>query len=133
MGLAIRTSVLMDGARRPNNATAASLHPAAKRTAVPGLRRPHRPRRRLVSLSEMRSPKVAIQTLGCKLNIADSEAMAHRFQAAGWAISKDISAADAIIINTCSVTRAADGKSRHAVRLAKRKAPGATIGLTGCL
>src|SRR5712691_51360 len=84
-------------------------------------------------MSDMRSPTVVIQTLGCKLNIADSEAMAHRFQEAGWRISKDSSSADAVIVNTCSVTRAADGKSRHAVRLARRKAPGATVALTGCL
>ena len=84
-------------------------------------------------MSDMRSPTVAIQTLGCKLNIADSEAMAHAFQMAGWRISKDLSSADAVIINTCSVTRAADGKSRHAVRLAKRKAPAATVAVTGCL
>src|SRR5439155_6874169 len=71
--------------------------------------------------------------LGCKLNIADSEAMAHRFQEAGWGISKDFSSADAVIINTCSVTGAADRKSRHAVRLAKRMSPRAAVALTGCL
>jgi threonylcarbamoyladenosine tRNA methylthiotransferase MtaB len=76
----------------------------------------------------------AILTLGCKLNIADSEAMARRLRDAGWdVVDRATADADAVIVNTCSVTHVADQKSRHLVRLARRVAPSATIALTGCL
>jgi threonylcarbamoyladenosine tRNA methylthiotransferase MtaB len=75
----------------------------------------------------------AILTLGCKLNIADSEALARRLRAAGWRVTEDAADANAVIINSCSVTHVADQKSRHLVRRARRLAPNATIALTGCL
>ncbi|HWC28795.1 MAG TPA: tRNA (N(6)-L-threonylcarbamoyladenosine(37)-C(2))-methylthiotransferase MtaB [Dehalococcoidia bacterium] len=76
----------------------------------------------------------AILTLGCKLNIADSEAMARRLRDAGWNVTDRASEnADAVIVNTCSVTHVADQKSRHLVRMARRVAPNATVALTGCL
>ncbi len=78
----------------------------------------------------------AVLTLGCKLNIADSEAMARRLRDAGWNIVDRLTpetAADAVIVNSCSVTHVADQKSRHLVRLAHRLAPQATVALTGCL
>jgi threonylcarbamoyladenosine tRNA methylthiotransferase MtaB len=75
----------------------------------------------------------AILTLGCKLNIADSEAMARRLRDAGWDVTDRATEADAVIVNTCSVTHVADQKSRHLVRMARRVAPSATVALTGCL
>src|SRR5215216_6654552 len=75
----------------------------------------------------------AILTLGCKLNIADSEAMARRLRDAGWNVIDRAANADAVIVNTCSVTHVADQKSRHLVRLARRLAPNATVALTGCM
>jgi threonylcarbamoyladenosine tRNA methylthiotransferase MtaB len=78
----------------------------------------------------------AILTLGCKLNIADSEAIARRLRDAGWNVVDRLTPdtdAQAVIVNTCSVTHVADQKSRHLVRLAQRLAPGATVALTGCL
>jgi threonylcarbamoyladenosine tRNA methylthiotransferase MtaB len=83
-----------------------------------------------------RTATAAILTLGCKLNIADSEAMARRLRDAGWNVVDRISPetdTEAVIVNTCSVTHVADGKSRHLVRLARRVAPNATVALTGCL
>jgi threonylcarbamoyladenosine tRNA methylthiotransferase MtaB len=81
-----------------------------------------------------RPATAAILTLGCKLNIADSEAMARRLRDAGWdVIDRATPDADAVIVNTCSVTHVADQKSRHLVRLARRMAPNATVALTGCL
>jgi threonylcarbamoyladenosine tRNA methylthiotransferase MtaB len=41
--------------------------------------------------------------------------------------------ADAVIVNSCSVTHTADAKSRHLVRRARRLSPGAKIALTGCM
>ena len=75
----------------------------------------------------------AILTLGCKLNIADSETLARRLRQAGWQVTDRAAGADAVIVNSCSVTHVADQKSRHLVRQARRLAPGATVALTGCL
>jgi threonylcarbamoyladenosine tRNA methylthiotransferase MtaB len=75
----------------------------------------------------------ALLTLGCKLNIADSEAMARRLRLAGWNVVDRATDADAVIVNSCSVTHVADQKSRHLVRMARRVAPKATVALTGCL
>lgn len=77
--------------------------------------------------------RVAVLTLGCKLNQADSEAIARELTARGCEVIDRPSAADAYIINTCSVTHVADRKSRHLVRLARRLGgPAAPVALTGC-
>lgn len=77
--------------------------------------------------------RVAVLTLGCKLNQADSEAIARELMARGCEVIDRPSTADAYIINTCSVTHVADRKSRHLVRLARRLGgPTAPIALTGC-
>ena len=75
---------------------------------------------------------MAVLTLGCKLNQADSEAIARQLVAAGAEVVDRPSVADAYVINTCSVTHVADRKARHLVRLARRLAPGAPVVLTGC-
>ena len=82
---------------------------------------------------DSRRNTAAILTLGCKLNIADSEAMARRLRDAGWDVVDRVKEAEAVIVNTCSVTHVADQKSRHLVRMARRIAPNATVALTGCL
>jgi threonylcarbamoyladenosine tRNA methylthiotransferase MtaB len=79
------------------------------------------------------NPTVAILTLGCKLNLADSEAMARTMRDAGWAVLDRPAGADAVIVNTCSVTHVADAKSRHLVRMARRLAPDARVAVTGCM
>lgn len=76
--------------------------------------------------------RVAVLTLGCKLNQADSEAIARELTARGCEVIDRPSVADAYVINTCSVTHVADRKSRHLVRLARRLSPGAPVALTGC-
>lgn len=79
------------------------------------------------------TPSVAILTLGCKLNQADSEAIARRLAAGGIRVTARMTrGADAYVINSCSVTHVADRKVRHLLRLARRLSPGATIVLTGC-
>ncbi|MGQ9571762.1 MAG: tRNA (N(6)-L-threonylcarbamoyladenosine(37)-C(2))-methylthiotransferase MtaB [Dehalococcoidia bacterium] len=83
-------------------------------------------------MSERPSPLVAILTLGCKLNQADSQALARQLLAHGCQVIDRPAPADAVIVNACSVTHVADRKSRHLVRLARRLAPEATIVLTGC-
>src|SRR4051812_2912978 len=86
-------------------------------------------------MSEAARPATAaILTLGCKLNIADSENMARRLREAGWRVTDRLEqGADAVIVNSCSVTHVADRKTRRLVREARRDLPGATIALTGCM
>jgi threonylcarbamoyladenosine tRNA methylthiotransferase MtaB len=80
------------------------------------------------------APTAAILTLGCKLNIADSENMARRLREAGWRVTDRLEAgAAAVIVNSCSVTHVADQKTRRLVRQAQREAPDATVALTGCM
>ena len=79
-----------------------------------------------------RRPIAAILTLGCKLNLADSEEIARALQAAGFATVDHLCEADAFVINTCSVTHVADAKSRRLVRSVRRLTPVAKVTVTGC-
>ena len=75
---------------------------------------------------------VAILTLGCKLNQAESQALARELLAHGCRVIQRPAHADAYVINSCSVTHVADRKSRHLARLARRLSPSATVVLAGC-
>jgi threonylcarbamoyladenosine tRNA methylthiotransferase MtaB len=75
--------------------------------------------------------KVVFHTLGCKLNQAESEFLARQFAEAGYrVVSGD--GADIYVLNTCTVTHIADRKSRHLLRLWRRRNPEALIIATGC-
>ena len=74
---------------------------------------------------------VALHTLGCKLNQAESEALARDIAHAGYSIITG-NKADAFIINTCSVTHMADHKARRLVRMLRSLNPQAKIIVTGC-
>ena len=76
--------------------------------------------------------RVAIETLGCKLNQAESEKLAGQFVSAGCRVVKPGEAADIYILNTCTVTHIADSKSRHLLRTARRLNPDALVVATGC-
>jgi threonylcarbamoyladenosine tRNA methylthiotransferase MtaB len=76
-------------------------------------------------------PCVAFYTLGCKLNQAETEALANQFGQAGFRVASD-DGADVCILNTCTVTHIADRKSRHLLRLLRKKNPKALIVATGC-
>jgi len=76
--------------------------------------------------------KVAFYTLGCKLNQAETESLAVRFNQAGFQLVSSGDKADIYIANTCTVTHIADRKSRHWLRLARRINPRALILATGC-
>ena len=64
--------------------------------------------------------KVAILTIGCKLNQYESEYIVESFSKAGYGIVDFKEEADIYIINTCTVTSQADSKSRQAIRKANR-------------
>ncbi|MBM3945377.1 MAG: tRNA (N(6)-L-threonylcarbamoyladenosine(37)-C(2))-methylthiotransferase MtaB [SAR202 cluster bacterium] len=78
------------------------------------------------------TPSVAIETLGCKLNQADSLALAREFQALGYRLADAGESADVFVLNTCTVTHIADRKARRMLRTARRANPDATIVATGC-
>jgi threonylcarbamoyladenosine tRNA methylthiotransferase MtaB len=76
--------------------------------------------------------KIALETLGCKLNQAETESLARQFVQAGHEVVQHPDEADVYILNTCTVTRTADAKARHLLRLAHRKNPDVFIIATGC-
>lgn len=76
--------------------------------------------------------RVAFYTLGCKLNQAETESLVGQFSQSGFQIVSPHDVADIYIANTCTVTHIADRKSRHWLRLARRRNPQALIIATGC-
>ena len=77
--------------------------------------------------------KAAFYTLGCKVNQYESEYMAELLRSAGFEIVSPDQEADYYIVNSCTVTATADQKTRQSVRRFKRRHPGATVILTGCM
>lgn len=76
-------------------------------------------------------PKIGFITLGCKVNIYESNALADEFKKLGYEVV-DGEQADAYIINTCSVTNQADAKSRKMIRHARSLNPDAIVCAMGC-
>ena len=76
--------------------------------------------------------KFKITTLGCKVNQAESEAIALDLLSSKWMTTRELEAADICIVNTCAVTQKAAMQSRQAVRRAIRANPSAQIIVTGC-
>ncbi|MGH7777625.1 MAG: MiaB/RimO family radical SAM methylthiotransferase [Candidatus Dormibacterales bacterium] len=75
-----------------------------------------------------------IWTIGCQMNAADSESLARRMLAAGYAESPDLERADIAILNTCCVRQASEDKVYSKLHeLRPWKTSGRTIALTGCL
>ena len=75
---------------------------------------------------------IALNTLGCKLNYAETSTYERGFAAAGWEIVPWSQVADVYLLNTCAVTQHAEKKSRNVIRAAAKRAPGASIVVTGC-
>lgn len=75
--------------------------------------------------------RIAITTLGCKINQYDSAVIQNRLEAAHSFVPFD-DAADCYVINTCTVTDRADWEARQLVRRAKRRNPAARVLVTGC-
>jgi threonylcarbamoyladenosine tRNA methylthiotransferase MtaB len=75
--------------------------------------------------------KFAVVTFGCRVNQADSFDGERRLRDAGG-VPADEDQADLVLVNTCSVTAAADQAARHAIRRIARRNPSARIVATGC-
>ena len=80
----------------------------------------------------MAGPRVALHTLGCKVNTYDTATIADRLRAVGCEIVPGDAPADVVIVNSCTVTDAADAESRRLARRARREQPTARVLLTGC-
>ncbi len=76
--------------------------------------------------------RVAFYTLGCKVNHYETQAMEELFRAAGHTVVPFENAADAYIVNTCTVTQVSDKKSRQMLSQAHRRNPDALIAAVGC-
>jgi threonylcarbamoyladenosine tRNA methylthiotransferase MtaB len=76
--------------------------------------------------------RVRIATLGCKVNAYDGATIAGRLLAAGCTLVAEDAPADVVIVNSCTVTDAADAESRRLARRARRENPEARVILTGC-
>ncbi len=77
-------------------------------------------------------PKIGFITLGCKVNIYESNALADEFKKLGYEVAENDEVADAYIINTCSVTNQADAKSRKMIRHARSLNSEAVVCAMGC-
>ncbi len=76
--------------------------------------------------------QIHLKTLGCRLNEAELETWAQAFQAQGHAITRDITAAQLVVINSCAVTQDAARKSRQLIRRIHRENPHAKLVVSGC-
>ena len=79
--------------------------------------------------------KLYIETYGCQMNVADSEVVASVMQMAGYETTEELSEADAVFLNTCSVRDNAEQKIYHRLEAlnAERRKRHLIIGVLGCM
>jgi threonylcarbamoyladenosine tRNA methylthiotransferase MtaB len=78
------------------------------------------------------SRRVALATLGCRLNQVDTQQIQAGLEARGFVTVPVDSPADVVVINTCTVTARAELSDRQAIRRARRASPAARVVVTGC-
>ena len=76
--------------------------------------------------------RVAIYTLGCKVNQYETQAMEQELLRRGHELVPFEGEADGYIVNTCSVTAVSDKKSRQMIRRCKKRNPAAVVAACGC-
>ena len=76
--------------------------------------------------------RVAIYTLGCKVNQYETQAMEQELVRRGHTLVPFDAAADAYIVNTCSVTAVSDKKSRQMIRRCRKLNENAVVAACGC-
>jgi len=81
--------------------------------------------------------KFYIETYGCQMNVADSEVVAAIMQTTNCCLTEDISEADIIMLNTCSIRDNAEQKVQHRLQELRggrnKKKDGKVIGVIGCM
>ncbi len=75
---------------------------------------------------------VGLYTLGCKVSLYETEAVAEKFRSIGFEVKPFDEICDVYVINTCTVTAESDAKSRKYIRRAARKNPEAVVCVMGC-
>jgi tRNA-2-methylthio-N6-dimethylallyladenosine synthase len=82
-------------------------------------------------------PSVYIKTYGCQMNERDSEAVAAQLVAKGYTVAATETAADVILLNTCSVRDAAEqkaiGKMQNLAAEIRKNRPEVVLGFMGCM
>ncbi len=73
-----------------------------------------------------------IISLGCRTNQYESQGYQDQLLAKGYRVALEHEQAEVCIVNTCTVTEAADSSSRHAIRQLARENPGSQLLVTGC-
>lgn len=76
--------------------------------------------------------KVAIYTLGCKVNQYETQAMEQELRRRGHQVVEFTEDADVYVVNTCSVTAVSDQKSRQMLHRVRRQHPDAVLAVCGC-
>src|SRR4051812_27272019 len=80
--------------------------------------------------------KLYIETVGCQMNLLDSELVVGKLRHEGYELTDDIDQADTILYNTCSVRQHAEDKIYSALgklRRLKERKPEVSIGVLGCM
>lgn len=76
--------------------------------------------------------KLFTYTLGCKVNAYETEGIISFFKENGYELVDDYLKADVIIVNSCTVTKTSDDKTKKALRKYKREKPNAVVCVMGC-
>ena len=74
----------------------------------------------------------SLENFGCRATEADAAAMRRALRSAGFTMLEQHTFADVVVLNTCTVTSAADSQARDSVRKIHRTNPAARILVTGC-
>ena len=77
-------------------------------------------------------PGYYVENFGCRATQADGAALERQFEERGLARASSAKLASVVVLNTCTVTAAADQDARAAIRRVKRQNPNASIVVTGC-
>lgn len=77
-------------------------------------------------------PTFSIQNFGCRATDADAASLREQLKSKGLALVDQPAAADVVVLNTCTVTAAADAQAREAVRKVHHANPSARIVVSGC-
>lgn len=80
----------------------------------------------------LNNKRVALHTLGCRLNTSETGSIAQGFKDRGYDIVEFGQPADVVFINTCTVTDAADSTCRNLIRKAHGSSPEGKIVVAGC-
>ncbi|HTU91664.1 MAG TPA: tRNA (N6-isopentenyl adenosine(37)-C2)-methylthiotransferase MiaB [Gemmataceae bacterium] len=82
------------------------------------------------------SKKLYIETVGCQMNVLDSELVVGSLRRQGYQLTHEATEADVILFNTCSVRQHAEDKIYSALgrlRAYKRRHPNKVVGVLGCM